>query len=146
MSTATRIDFNHMNRTLHGILVELGRCCRRMVGILAVYAIVLQGFALSVATASIAAGTDQPQVILFETCQHDKGVGPKSPEPPSTGYGEHCVFCLVGGAHALIAPKLTPLGQRFVCGVIAWQRSNNWRPLPFTAYCKAQPRGPPLSS
>ena len=145
MSTATRIDFNLMNRALHGILIQIGRRCRPMVAVLAVYTVVLQGFAFSVATARIAATTDHPQVVLFETCQHDRG-GPRSPEAPSTGYGEHCVLCLVGGAHALIAPGLTPLGLKFVSGAIAWQPSNNWRPLPFTAYCKAQPRGPPLST
>jgi Protein of unknown function (DUF2946) len=135
-----------MNRALHGILIQVGHCCRRMVAVLAVYTIVLHGFAFSVATASIAAATDRSQVILFETCQHDRGVGPKSPEAPGTGYGEHCVLCLVAGAHTLIAPELTPLGLKFVSDVIAWQLSNNWRPLPFTAYCRAQPRGPPLLS
>jgi hypothetical protein len=146
MTTATRIDFNLMRRALHAILIQIGHRCRRMVALLAVYTIVLQGFAFSVATSSIVATPDHPQVVLFETCQHDRGVGPKSPEAPSTGYGERCVLCLVGGAHALIAPELTPLGPKFVSGVIAWQPSNDWRPLPFTAYCRAQPRGPPLSS
>jgi hypothetical protein len=144
MSIATRIDFNLMNPVLHGILIQIGHRRWRMIAVLAVYTIVLQGFAFSVATSSIAATTDHSQVVLFETCQHDRGVGPKSPETPSTGYGEHCVLCLVGGAH--VAPELTPLGPKFVSGVIAWQPSNNWRPLPFTTYCKAQPRGPPLSS
>ena len=135
-----------MNRASHGILIQIGRCCPRMVAVLVVYAIVLQGFAFSVATASVLATADHPEVVLFETCQHDKGVAPKSPEAPSTGYGEHCVFCLVGGAHALITPELTPRGLKFVSGLIAWQPSDNWRPLPFSAYCKAQPRGPPLAS
>jgi hypothetical protein len=104
---------------------------------------VLQGFVFSGATASIAAKTDRPHVVLFEKCQHNTADWPKSPEAPSTGYGEHCVFCLAGGAQAVVAPELTPPGLKFFSGVIAWQPSDNWRPLPFTAYCKAQPRGPP---
>lgn len=113
-----------------------------MVGVLAAYALVLYGFAFSIAAASMATA-GHPQVISFETCLPDKGAGPNFPEAPRTDYGEHCAFCLAGGAHALTAPTPVPLDIMFVSSDSAWQPISNWHPLPFTAYRNGQPRGPP---
>lgn len=135
-----------MNGGLVGMRAQIGDYCRPVVGVLAACALILQGLTFSITTARIAATTGPANVIPFETCLHDRGAGPKSPETPRTSDGEHCAFCLSGTAYALPAPPITPLGALLVSADVAWQPTAGWHSLPSATYCKAQPRGPPLSS
>jgi hypothetical protein len=106
-----------------------------------VLALVLQGIALTLAGARLAATNPTDAVAGFELCRHNGGLGGGgAPESPAAD--NHCIFCLTGATY-LDAPAAASECGTVRFGALSWSLSA-WRWPATTVNASARPRGPPL--
>jgi hypothetical protein len=138
---------NNRGTSMLGRLRRLGS--RQFTAAILIFALMLQGMALAVASSRLAAGTaNTADRTGFEICRRSgpsnaKGdAGPLgAPEHRSDA---HCIFCLAGAAHALGA---SPPGVQFhivAFTIVPWTFTV-WRLPTFAADANARPRAPPLA-
>ena len=119
------------------------RFWRRAVGVVLIYAVVIQSLFLGLAGVAASASTNDG-LPAFELCLNGHQDSPLSPAdlPGST----HCIFCFAGTHFASAPPPLVSF-QRINLEVgDAWWPLENWRLPDFYEYSSAQPRGPPLDA
>jgi hypothetical protein len=106
-----------------------------------VLALVLQGIAITLAGARLAAANPTDAAAGFELCRHDGGLGGGgAPESPAAD--SHCIFCLTGATY-LDAPAAASECHTVMFGAVSWPLSG-WRLPATTVNASARPRGPPL--
>jgi hypothetical protein len=122
------------------------RLWRRTVGIVVIYAVVLQSVFLGFAGVPASASTDGA-LPGFELCLNGHQDGPLSPADLPGHHGNtHCIFCFAGTHFASGPPPLT-FFQRIDLEIgNAWWPLDNWRLSDFYEYSRFQPRGPPLGA
>ncbi len=119
------------------------RMFRRMIGVVAVYAIALQSFsAVLVAGPATVAGELTP----FELCLHQLGDGDSAPaDQPGHHGGEHCVFCVAAPHLASVPPPTAFQPIERTIGQVFWPADRR-SPSALARYSVAKPRGPPLGA
>jgi hypothetical protein len=114
---------------------------QRLTAAVLVLALVLQGIAVTVAEARLAAANPTDAAASFELCRHDGGLGGGgAPESPAAD--SHCIFCLTGVTY-LDAPAAASECHTVRFGALSWSLSA-WRWPATTVNASARPRGPPL--
>ena len=120
---------------------------RRLVGAVAIYALVMQPLLLTIAGGQLAQASVVDEVALAQLCQHNSDGSPTEPSNHEQHPADqHCLQCFTGAFHLFDAPepaavafagrefrKLRPAGQPL-------QLSSS------SPYSIASPRGPPLSA
>jgi hypothetical protein len=121
------------------------RFWRRAVGVVVIYAVVLQGALLGFAGVAASVSADEG-LPAFELCLNGHQDGPLSPADLPGHHGNtHCILCFAGTHYA---PGPRPFSTERVNLEIgnAWWPVNNWRLSAFFEYSSAQPRGPPFGA
>lgn len=111
-----------------------------------VYALVLQGLAVALVGAQLAASAAADGVLAgYELCHHDAGasdVPVNGPEAPAES--AHCIFCLVAANQAADVPAGAPEYVAVAVPMAPWPFVV-WRLPAATVDPSARPRGPPAT-
>jgi hypothetical protein len=119
---------------------------RPLVGVVIACAVAAQSLLIALAGFSLPpdAGQNAP---AFELCLHDTSGAPEAPagNPDHSGF-THCIFCVAGAHHAVIAAAAAVFHRVYVAmAVVPWLGgASGLRRL--TRYTIANPRGPPLDA
>ena len=145
-------------RTLAGYAVSMSqgsnRACptprpfwRRLLGMLAIYALVMQPLLLTVAGSQPAQASVLDQVTYAQLCLHNADDGPVAPaDQQKHPAHDHCLQCFSGAFHLLNVPQ--PVTVAFADREFRKLRQSE-HPLRLSSspqYSVASPRGPPLSA
>jgi hypothetical protein len=120
---------------------------RRLVGAIAIYALVMQPLLLTVLGAQLAQASALDEVTFSQLCLHDTAGGPVAPAGQQKNpVPQHCLQCFLGAFVLLGAPQSASVA-------LAEQEFRNLRlsgralRLASTSqYSVARPRGPPLNA
>jgi hypothetical protein len=125
------------------------RCLwRRLTGVVAIYALILQGMLMGFAAAPAAAASDDG-LPAFELCLHGPDGAPVAPADMPGQHGDaHCMFCFAGTQHYLGQGPLPSslFGRVDLKSASLWWPADNRRVSVLSRYSIARPRGPPLSA
>ncbi len=125
---------------------RLAKCTRsgrqRLAACVLIFALILQGIALTLAGARLAAADPADTAAGFVLCRHDGGT-PGGSAPESPGADSHCIFCLAGAAY-IDAPAATLQSHTITFAMLSWS-FKAWRLPAATVNASALPRGPPWS-
>jgi hypothetical protein len=126
--------------------VRLRLFWRRLVGAVAIYALVMQPLLLTVAGSQLAQAAVLDDVTLSQLCLHDADGSPVAPaDQQKHPAHQHCLQCFSGAFVLLGAPQ---------SGTVAFAdrefrklrlSGRDLRLSPASRYSVARPRGPPLS-
>jgi hypothetical protein len=124
------------------------RFWRSVVGLIAAYALALQGILIGFSGAQLAATPYDHAASGFELClngtQDDSG-SPAAPAIPQ--HLDHCLFCFAGVHHcALDAVAQSHAGYDSFGQGSALAGATRSRPSDGSKYSIARPRGPPISA
>jgi hypothetical protein len=120
------------------------RWWRRAIGVVVIYAVVLQTVFLGFAGVAASASTNEGWPA-FELCLSGHQDAPLSPADLPGHHGNtHCIFCFAG-THFAPGPPASFSIQRvnLEIGNVRWPVAD-WRLSAFFEYSSAQPRGPPF--
>jgi hypothetical protein len=119
---------------------------RRAIGVLVIYAVLLQSALLGFAgvAASVSGDDSYP---AFELCLNGHQGGPLAPNDLPGHQGDtHCIFCFAGTHFAAGPPPLSSF-RRFTLEITSiWWPLDEWRLPDFYDDSSALPRGPPLDA
>ena len=120
---------------------------RRLVGALAIYALVMQSLLLTIAGPQLAQAAALDEISLSELCLHESDGSPITPSDQQRHLAhQHCLQCFAGASPLLDAPQAVTVAsarQEFSKFRYAGQR------LHLSSACRylvARPRGPPSAA
>ena len=119
---------------------------RRLVGLLAIYALVMQPLLLTVAGSQLAQAAAIDDVSFSQLCLHNADGSPVAPEDQQKHPANHCLQCFAGAFHLLDAAQ--PITVAAADREFPKLRQSG-RPLRLSSspqYSVASPRGPPFSA
>jgi hypothetical protein len=120
---------------------------RRLVGAVAIYALVMQPLLLTVAGTQLAQASVFDEVAFAQLCLHNADGSPVAPaDQQKHPAHHHCLQCFSGAFHLLDAPQ--PVTVASAAREFRTLRQSG-RPLRLSSssqYSIARPRGPPLSA
>jgi hypothetical protein len=117
---------------------------RRATGVVAIYALLLQGILLGFAGVATSLSPDQGYPA-FDLCLTGHQDGPLAPaDLPGHNGNAHCIFCFAGTHYASAPPPPLVSSRRFDLAIenVRWPL-DDWRLPDFYEYSSALPRGPP---
>jgi hypothetical protein len=121
------------------------RFWRSVVGLVAAYALALQGILIGFSGAQLAATPYDHAASGFELCLNGSQDGSGSPAIPQ--HLDHCLFCFAGVHHcALDAATQSYVGYGSFGQGSALAGATRSRPSDSSKYSIARPRGPPISA
>jgi hypothetical protein len=146
MSTVIDITLSAMDIARSHFGRGWARVWRRLVGVVVIYAVVLQSVFLGFAGIAASASTDEG-LPAFELCLNGHQGGPLSPADLPGHHGNtHCIFCFTGTHHASGPPPPFSFQRINLELGNAWWTVDDWRLSDFYEYSRSQPRGPPLDA
>ncbi|HZR76411.1 hypothetical protein [Bradyrhizobium sp.] len=119
---------------------------RRLVGALAIYALVMQPLLLTVAGSQLAQASVLDELTLSQLCLHEADGSPVAPaDQQKHPAHQHCLQCFSGAFVLLGAPQSVTVA--FADREFRKLRlsGRDLRLSPASRYSVARPRGPPLS-
>jgi hypothetical protein len=126
--------------------VRLRLFWRRLVGALAIYALVMQPLLLTVAGSQLAQASVLDELTLSQLCLHEADGSPVAPaDQQKHPAHQHCLQCFSGAFVLLGAPQSVTVA--FADREFRKLRlsGRDLRLSPASRYSVARPRGPPLS-
>jgi hypothetical protein len=121
------------------------RFWRSVVGLVAAYALALQGILIGFSGAQLAATPYDHAASGFELCLNGSQDDSGSPAIPQ--HLDHCLFCFAGVHHcALDAATQSYVGYGSFGQGSALAGATRSRPSDSSKYSIARPRGPPISA
>jgi hypothetical protein len=120
---------------------------RKLIGVVAIYALVMQPLLLAVVGSQIAQASAFDELSLSQLCEHALDGSPVAPaDQQKHPAQQHCLQCFAGAFHLLGAPQ--PVGVASVDQAFRKLRQSGHplRLFSSSQYSVARPRGPPLSA
>jgi hypothetical protein len=120
---------------------------RRLVGAVAIYALVMQPLLLTVAGTQLAQASVLDEVTFAQLCLHNADGSPVAPaDQQKHPAHHHCLQCFSGAFHLLDAPQPVTVASADREFRTLRQSGRSFRLSSSSQYSIARPRGPPLSA
>jgi hypothetical protein len=119
---------------------------RRLVGAVAIYALVMQPLLLTVAGTQLAQASSLDEVTFAQLCLHNADGSPVAPADQQKHPHHHCLQCFSGAFHLLDAPQLVTVASANREFRTLRQSGRGFRLSSSSQYSIACPRGPPFSA
>src|ERR1700722_13081770 len=120
---------------------------RRLVGAVAIYALVMQPLLLTVAGTQLAQASVLDEVTFAQLCLHNADGSPVAPtDQQKHPTHHHCLQCFSGAFHLLDAPQPVTVASAAREFRTLRQSGRSFRLSSSPQYSIARPRGPPLSA
>jgi hypothetical protein len=118
------------------------RVWRRMTACVLIYALVLQGMALALASVSSVGAAGNAGGVAIELCHHEGGRSDAPSQTPGPFDDICCIVCLAGASYVFPTLAFALVFHPIVFATVRWPVAVSQLPSR-TVNANARPRGPP---